>query len=590
MKQSSESQDLDRSYNSRHPLRTFYGLLGVSALSQFGQFFLYFLKMLPMFAVPLVIAESIRIADTKPDDAWTHLLWIYGAFLLVTLANIPLHMWYVSGSSRVIRNMESRVRAAIVRRLQHLSMGFHSERERGRLQSKVLRDVEQVVQLSQLYYMQAMGSVLSFVFAFGYTLWKDPIVALGFLVATPIAITLIRLFRGAMRRRNDALRGDVESMSQRLLEMIDMVPVTRAHGLEQVEMEQVDWHLENVKDKGRRVDMINAFFSASAFVVFMCTSVFIISAVTWLVLQGTVSLDKIALYASLFQMVIGSVQGMLGMMPQISRGLTSIRSIGEILECPDLEENEGKAIVSDVEGGIHFDSVRFTYPKSVVPAVDGFSLKVEPGQCVAFVGASGSGKSTLMQIAIGFLRPQGGAVLLDGLPMSEIDMRTWRRRIAMVPQQTILFSGTLLDNITYGLANYSDTQVQAAVEAANLSEVVQSLPNGLDTVVGENGLKLSGGQRQRLAIARALIRDPKVIILDEATSALDVISEREVQVAIENLVQGRTTFIVAHRLSTIRQADIVVVMQEGRAVEVGTQEELIDRGGVFAELKELQGQ
>jgi ATP-binding cassette subfamily B protein len=193
-----------------------------------------------------------------------------------------------------------------------------------------------------------------------------------------------------------------------------------------------------------------------------------------------------------------------------------------------------------------------------------------------------------MQLTIGFLRPDSGAIHLDGKPMQSIDMRTWRRHIAMVPQQTILFSGTLRENLTYGLSNYSDEEVDRAIEAANLTEVVEGLPDGLDTLVGENGLKLSGGQRQRLAIARAIIRNPKVIILDEATSALDVVSEREVQIAIENLVRHRTTFIVAHRLSTIRQADLVVVMQNGAAVEIGTQQELMARGGAFTRLKSLQ--
>jgi ATP-binding cassette subfamily B protein len=172
--------------------------------------------------------------------------------------------------------------------------------------------------------------------------------------------------------------------------------------------------------------------------------------------------------------------------------------------------------------------------------------------------------------------------------MRDLDMRTYRRRIAMVPQHTILFSGTIRENITYGLKNYTEDQVWAAIDAAFLREVIQKLPDGLDTRVGEQGFKLSGGQRQRLAIARALIRDPRVIILDEATSALDVISEKEVQNAIDNLVRGRTTFIVAHRLSTIRQANKVIVMKEGRAVEVGEPEELMRRNGEFARLKALQ--
>ena len=187
-----------------------------------------------------------------------------------------------------------------------------------------------------------------------------------------------------------------------------------------------------------------------------------------------------------------------------------------------------------------------------------------------------------MQLAIGFLRPQAGRILLDGLPMDGIDMRTWRRHIAMVPQQTILFSGTLRENITYGLEGYGEDKIAAVIEAAKLGEFVSQLPERLDTPVGENGVRMSGGQRQRLAIARALIRDPRVIILDEATSALDAVSERAVQEAVNNLVKDRTTLIVAHRLSTIRHAGRVVVMSGGRLVEVGPPGDLASRGGAFS--------
>tara|TARA_R100000027_G_scaffold67263_1_gene65281 strand:+ start:1258 stop:2922 length:1665 start_codon:yes stop_codon:yes gene_type:complete len=546
---------------------------------------LYFFKQTPLLFFPLVIAESIRVADSQMAEKWSYLILFYGAYSLLLLANIPLHMWYVRCSSRASRNMELRLRAALVRRLQQLSMHFHGERETGRTQSKVLRDVDEVFRFSEMYFNPAMGSAISIVFAFAYTLIQEPLIALGYLVATPIAISLIRLFRKAMRQRNDSLRQDFEGMSQRVSEMIDMVPVTRAHGVEQSEMHTVQKHLEHVHSRGRRVDQINAIFASSAYVVFMAAVLIITVSVTWMVINGHTNIEKIALYSALFQMVVGSVQQLLNLFPQYSKSMASIRSIGEILECPDIEENEGKTVVKSVTGHIDFRHVVFRYPSSDEPAVDDFTLSVPNGDCVAFVGESGSGKSTLMQLAIGFLRPQDGQILLDGSPMESIDMRSWRRHIAMVPQQTILFSGTIRDNVGYGLEQFTDEDIWSALEIANLREVITSLPLQLETPVGENGLKLSGGQRQRLAIARAVIRDPRVIILDEATSALDVISEREVQDAIENLIRGRTTFIVAHRLSTIRNADKVVVMEKGKAIEIGTPQELSELDGAFHQLE-----
>jgi ATP-binding cassette subfamily B protein len=217
------------------------------------------------------------------------------------------------------------------------------------------------------------------------------------------------------------------------------------------------------------------------------------------------------------------------------------------------------------------------------------NLRIAPGETVAFVGESGAGKSTLVNLAIGFRRPSGGRVLLDGVDLMSLDLRTYRRQIGVVPQATVLFNGTLRDNVSYGLRDVSDETVWQILAEANLADFARGLPQSLDTPLGEGGTRLSGGQRQRLAIARALIRDPRLILLDEATSALDTESERLVQEALTRLTRGRTTLIVAHRFSTIRQADRIIVLRSGRIVEEGTQAELLALGGQFQRLARLQG-
>ncbi|MFZ4397317.1 MAG: ABC transporter ATP-binding protein, partial [Kiritimatiellia bacterium] len=266
----------------------------------------------------------------------------------------------------------------------------------------------------------------------------------------------------------------------------------------------------------------------------------------------------------------------------------SVRSIGEILENPDIERNEGKAAVSEVQGRFEFRDVTFSYPNSSQPSLRDFSLVVEAGQTVAVVGESGSGKTTLMSLIIGFRRPERGQILLDGRDMETLDLRQYRRQLAVVPQQTVLFSGSIRDNITYGLPEVPEAKLQDVLRMARVNEFLDDLPDGLDTEIGEHGSKLSGGQRQRIAIARALIRDPHVIILDEATSALDVISEKLVQEAITELIRGRTTFIVAHRLSTIRNASRVLVLRDGTLVESGRHDDLVRAGGEFAKLRDFQ--
>ena len=240
-----------------------------------------------------------------------------------------------------------------------------------------------------------------------------------------------------------------------------------------------------------------------------------------------------------------------------------------------------------VSGDIKFDGVSYKYPDTEQYVVQGLNLDVKAGECIAVVGASGSGKSTIMNMIIGFLKPVQGNMYVDGKNINDINLSVYRHNISVVPQNSILFSGTIRENITYGLEHYTEEELQKVVEMANLNEFVKELPNGLDTIIGEHGDKLSGGQKQRITIARALIRNPKILILDEATSALDNISEYHVQKAISSSIKGRTTFIVAHRLSTIRDADRIVVMDNGIAVEIGTYEELMAKKGKFYELKAL---
>ena len=265
----------------------------------------------------------------------------------------------------------------------------------------------------------------------------------------------------------------------------------------------------------------------------------------------------------------------------LTKGFESIDSIGEILWARDIEDYSGKQTVSTVQGNFRFENINFAYADSTHHVLNQFNFEVKAGQCVAFVGESGAGKSTIINMVIGFCRPTGGNFYIDGINSQDINMQSFREHIAVVSQNAILFSGTVRDNITYGLTQYTEEELWKAIEDANLKDVIEKLPNGLDTLIGEHGDKLSGGQRQRITIARALIRKPKVIILDEATSALDNTSERLVQAAIRNAAEGRTMLVVAHRLSTIRDADVIAFIKDGVCTEQGTYDELLALKGDF---------
>ena len=299
-------------------------------------------------------------------------------------------------------------------------------------------------------------------------------------------------------------------------------------------------------------------------------------------------LGSLVMYQGFFTIIISAVSTIIACYPEVAKGFESICSIGEVLECPDLEHNEHKLPVHQVEGNITFENVGYTYASQSKPAIEDFSMQVQAGECIALVGESGGGKSTVMSLVIGFHRCTQGRILLDGVDMEQLDLRSYRRFLAVVPQNTILFSGTIRENITYGLESISDKKFREAIETANAANFIHELPDGPETLVGEHGSKLSGGQRQRIAIARALIRDPKVIIFDEATSALDTVSEKLVQEAIENMIENRTTFIVAHRLSTIRKADRIVVMKNGKYQEIGSHQQLMANNGEFTRFSSLQ--
>jgi ATP-binding cassette subfamily B protein len=472
--------------------------------------------------------------------------------------------------------------------MQHLSIAFFDRTESGRLQAKVLRDAEQIQTMCNFIGNAGIAALISFVFAIAVTLIREPRMLIFYIALVPLSSGLNAVFRRHIKDRNRKFRSEVEEMNSEIAEMINMIPVARAHGIEHQAIANSHKKFQNVQYFGRKLDRTNALFGSSAFFTFHASMIAALGALSWVCWKGWISVGEIILFQGLFSMIVMSVTGLLNIIPEIARGFESIRSIGEILECPDIERNEGKLPVRQVGGRIDFETIEFRYEDARDAAVCDFSLSVLPGECIALVGSSGGGKSTLIQLLIGFHRPDKGRILLDGIDMEEIDMRTYRRFVSVVPQETMLFSGTLRDNITYGKDNVSEEEIQHVLKTSNLSDMIKDLPQGLETRIGEGGAMLSGGQRQRIAIARALIRDPRVLILDEATSALDVVSEKRVQQAINHAIKNRTTFIVAHRLSTVRQADRIVVLKDGKLKEIGSYEELMAHNGLFKEMTKLQ--
>lgn len=376
-------------------------------------------------------------------------------------------------------------------------------------------------------------------------------------------------------------------MSANVSSMIEMIPITKAHGLENEEITKLEQNIKSLKEKGFIVDRTNAYFGSITWVISQILSGVCLMFTGYLALKGKIEVGDIVIYQTYFNTISGNVQTLVNIYPELAKGLESVRSVSEIALSDHTEDNRGKIKLRYVHGSIDFRNVYFRYPNAEADMIKDFSLNVNPGDCIAFVGSSGSGKSTIMNMIIGFLQPTSGEICIDGKPINMINLTTYRHFLSVVPQNSVLFKGSIKDNITYGIPHVSDEELARVVKLANIDEFLDTLPDGINTIVGEHGDKLSGGQKQRISIARALIRDPRILILDEATSALDNISEYHVQKAISSLIKGRTTFIVAHRLSTIRDADKIVVMDGGKIVETGTFDELMAKKGRFYELKQL---
>jgi ATP-binding cassette subfamily B protein len=581
---------MEHRYRGETPLRTLlYLFSGLKKQLSLAAFF-FIIKQSPVWFMPLLTANIINIVTRGGADALGK-LWFNAMILAVLLVqNIPTHYIYVRSLSLAARTMETRLRSAIVRQLQHLSIGYYKNHSAGMLQAKVLRDVESIEQLTRLLYDGGLGAVVSMTVALITTAIRAPIFLLFFAVTVPIAAFILQSLRKTLAERNSAFRVELERMSSRVLEMTTLIPVTRAHGLEENEIERVDETLWNVRQAGLELDYTSAFFNATSWVTFNLFNIGCLVFTSWAYYTGfiKITIGDIILLTGYFNSLTGSVMGLANMVPQITKGFESIRSIGEVLESPDLEQNEGKQIVSSVRGELTFENIAFRYDDSDKDAIRDFSLTVKPGETIALVGASGSGKTTVLNLVIGFVRPTAGQILIDGADIGTLDLRTYRRFLSVVPQETILFDGSVRENITYGLKSVSDRAIETALRDANAWEFVKELNEGLNTRVGEKGARLSGGQKQRLAIARALIRNPRVLILDEATSALDTESEALIQQALERLMRNRTTFVVAHRLSTIRNASRIVVMRHGRIVEIGTHAELLKKEGAYAKLNAKQ--
>jgi len=504
------------------------------------------------------------------------LISIFALRGVFTFSTAYLNNWVLS---RVLNDLR---RMAFSRVLRLPVARFHEE-STGKIINTVIGDVRQVVDMINsvfVAYVRDVLVVLGLLGALLYLNWRLTLIAM---VVVPLTAVIVRTTTGRLRRLNRENQRVTAEMTQVVEEATRGHQVIRVFAGESYERRRFERRSEAMRGFSQRMTVA---FAATTPITQVATAV-AVSVVIVMAIQSDMTVGEFTNFTTMMLMLLTPLKSLAEVNGPMQRGIAAAETVFSIIDAP-VEHDPGTRTIERAQGHLRFEHVSFTYPGAQAPALSDITLDVQPGQTVALVGVSGGGKSTFVNLVTRFYDPQGGRILLDGIPYEDLTMASLRQQLAMVSQNVVLFDDTLAANIAYGTEQVDYERLAAAVKAAHLTDVVAKLPEGVETKIGENGMRLSGGQRQRVAIARAIYKDAPVLILDEATSALDNESERAVQAALDTLMAGRTTLVIAHRLSTIERADRIVVMEAGRIVEQGTHEALLAANGMYANLYRLQ--
>ncbi len=536
--------------------------------------------------LPLLVRNMINVVVVEKNAAALNNLTLDIIAVIAFQMVFGITQNYILGF--VGNRMTADFRMDLFNHIQSLSLRFFQARRVGEIISRMSNDISVIqkalVSIPVAVLRQTITLVGGLAIVF-YLNWK--LSGLILLVLPPLML-FARIF--GKRLRN--LAGQVQDQLARTMvvleEVISSIKVVKSYNREEYEKKRFEEGIESAFDAEVKKVKVSAFFGP--FVLFLT---FLVSALLiWYggrqVMTGTTTPGELAAFFLYAIIIAGPIGTFVRLYTQIQEALGAIRRVYEIMETrPLIVDPENPVAFDKIQGGIEFDQVSFGYHKDT-PVLKDVSLQVRPGEQVALVGPSGAGKSTVIQLVHRFFDVDSGAIRVDGHDIRDTELKTFLNHVALVPQETLLFGGTIRENILYGKLDATDEELDRAARFANAYDFIRNLDQGYNTVVGEKGVKLSGGERQRIAIARALLKNPRILILDEATSSLDNQSEMLIQEALENLMQGRTTLIIAHRLSTVHNADRIIVLDQGRVVETGNHKELMAHEGLYYKLYTLR--
>ena len=525
------------------------------------------------------------LMSSTPENLRDNMLLMMGLLLVQSIASFFRVVIFVMVTERAL----AAIREDLYSRLIHLPMSFFSAKRVGELNSRVASDTSQIgetLTTTLAEFLRGISMVVGGIAILAFTSIK---LTLFIVAVIPPLIIVTIIFGRFIRKYAKKVQDEVAASNTIVEETFAGIQTVKAFANEAWERSRYAKRVSAVVQLA-----IKGGYYRGAFASFITFGLFgAIALIIWfgagMVHEGQLAAEKLNEFILYALFIGGSIGGLASVYAQLQKAIGATETIfGLMDEHPEMEINTDAAQKILVEK-IAFEDIQFSYPtRKDVEVLKSISFDLDPGKTLALVGRSGSGKSTIASLLMRFYTIDQGEISVGGMPLNDIDLKAWRSSLAFVPQDVLLFGGTIRENIAYGDTEASEEQIIDAAKGANAWEFIKDFPEGLETTVGERGVQLSGGQRQRIAIARALLKDPQLLILDEATSALDSESEQLVQEALDRLMEGRTSVVIAHRLSTIRGADQILVMDKGQIVERGNHDRLIDQGGIYSELVKLQ--
>jgi subfamily B ATP-binding cassette protein MsbA len=539
-------------------------------------------------AFPKLVQYLIDAAFVDRDYAKLNkiALLIFASFAVQALFGFVRSYLFAFVSERILAD----IRTQIYTHLISLPLTFFDNRRTGELVSRVTSDVTVIQTATTTSLTELLRQSMILVGGITIIAITNPKLTAVVLAIVPLVVLLTVFYGRYVRRMSTKVQDKLADANSVLEETLSAIRIVQSFARESFEQNRYGTKIrEALQTAMRRAVATGGFI---AFIIFVVYSA--IAAILWygsrMVISGELTAGELTAFVLYTFVVAFTIGGMAELYAQFQQAIGATRRVFEILDTrPEIKDGENAEPLERAHGRVQLEDVHFTYSgERTLEILKGVTIDARAGEIIALVGPSGAGKSTLVSLIPRFYEVSSGAVLIDSKDVRHLKLKALRETIGMVPQETVLFGGTIRENIAYGKLEASGEEIEAAAKAANAHDFITEFPDAYETIVGERGVKLSGGQRQRVAIARALLKNPAILILDEATSSLDSESERLVQEALEKLMQGRTTFVIAHRLSTVRRADRIVVLNEGRIVEEGTHEELLSTGGLYKQLYEIQ--